>query len=151
MLDSFMLVLIKNLDLKLLELLKIRNFLCWLIVVSFRFLNQISREFIKIFFLFFLWIGILTEGADFPAIDCVLLARPTKSQNLFLQMIGRGLRLHPGKESCLIIDLVGSSVDGLICTPTLFGIDPDSAIESKFIHSACIRIYDVLILLIIDR
>jgi len=76
--------------------------------------------------------GILTEGADFPAIDCVLLARPTRSQNLFLQMIGRGLRLSPstGKKSCLVIDLVGDSTDlGVVCTPTLFGIDPATVIE----------------------
>lgn len=77
--------------------------------------------------------GILTEGADFPAIDCVLLARPTKSANLFIQMLGRGLRLSPetGKENCLVLDLVGSSVRGLACTPTLFGIDPDLAIDAQ--------------------
>ncbi|GAA5954131.1 hypothetical protein JCM21900_002899 [Sporobolomyces salmonicolor] len=77
--------------------------------------------------------GILTEGADFPEIDCVLLARPTRSQNLFLQMIGRGLRVSPqtGKTNCLLIDLVGNSAMGVVCTPTLFGIDPDEAIEGK--------------------
>ncbi|GAA5852613.1 hypothetical protein JCM9279_005529 [Rhodotorula babjevae] len=78
--------------------------------------------------------GILTEGADFPAIDCVLLARPTRSQNLFLQMIGRGLRLSPatGKTSCLVIDLVGDATDlGVVCTPTLFGIDPATTIEGR--------------------
>lgn len=74
----------------------------------------------------------MTEGADFPAIDCVLLGRPTKSQNLFLQMIGRGLRLFPGKENCLILDLVDNTHHGLVCAPTLFGIDPDDVIESKF-------------------
>ncbi|GAA5871199.1 hypothetical protein JCM1840_000140 [Sporobolomyces johnsonii] len=77
--------------------------------------------------------GILTEGTDFPEIDCVLLARPTRSQNLFLQMIGRGLRLSPdtGKTNCLVIDLVGNSSMGVVCTPTLFGIDPDTIIEGK--------------------
>jgi ATP-dependent helicase IRC3 len=77
--------------------------------------------------------GILTEGADFPAVDCVLMARPTRSANLFIQMLGRGLRLSPdtGKTNCLVLDLVGSSVQGLACTPTLFGIDPDQAIEDQ--------------------
>ncbi|GAA6058390.1 hypothetical protein JCM3770_002467 [Rhodotorula araucariae] len=78
--------------------------------------------------------GILTEGADFPAIDCVLLARPTRSQNLFLQMLGRGLRLSPdtGKENCLVIDLIGQSAElGVVCTPTLFGIDPTTVIEAR--------------------
>ncbi|GAA5843705.1 hypothetical protein JCM11251_003469 [Rhodosporidiobolus azoricus] len=77
--------------------------------------------------------GILTEGADFPAIDCVLLARPTQSQNLFLQMLGRGLRLSPGtgKNDCLVLDLVGNSENagGVVCTPTLFGLDPAEMVE----------------------
>ncbi|GAA5923628.1 double-stranded DNA-dependent ATPase [Sporobolomyces koalae] len=79
--------------------------------------------------------GILTEGADFPAIDCILLLRPTRSQTLFLQMLGRGLRLSPetGKRDCLVLDLVGSgtSAGGMVCTPTLFGIDPDADIEGE--------------------
>ncbi|KAK4046631.1 putative ATP-dependent helicase IRC3 [Microbotryomycetes sp. JL201] len=77
--------------------------------------------------------SILTEGADFPMIDCVLLVRPTRSKNLFLQMIGRGLRLSPstGKRDCLILDLVGNTSQGLICTPTLFGLDPDDVVEGE--------------------
>ncbi|KDE03505.1 hypothetical protein MVLG_06017 [Microbotryum lychnidis-dioicae p1A1 Lamole] len=77
--------------------------------------------------------SILTEGADFPFIDCVLLARPTKSRNLFQQMIGRGMRKSPstGKTDCLIIDFVGNSTEGIACTPTLFGIDPNLAIEAQ--------------------
>lgn len=48
-------------------------------------------------------------------------------------MIGRGLRLSPdtGKENCLIIDLVGNSTAGVVCTPTLFGIDPDTVVEGE--------------------
>lgn len=77
--------------------------------------------------------GILTEGADFPGIDCVLLARPTKSVTLFLQMLGRGLRKSEktGKVDCLVLDLVGNSTQGIVCTPTLFGIDPDTVIEGE--------------------
>ena len=40
--------------------------------------------------------GVFTEGTDIPNIDCILLARPTKSRNLLVQMIGRGMRLYPG-------------------------------------------------------
>ncbi|GAA5895717.1 hypothetical protein JCM5296_007401 [Sporobolomyces johnsonii] len=77
--------------------------------------------------------GILTEGADFPEIDCVLLARPTLSQNLFLQMIGRGLRLspHTGKTDCLLMDLEDNSSMTVDYTPTLFGTDPVKAIGGK--------------------
>ncbi len=77
--------------------------------------------------------AILTEGADVPAIDCVLLARPTRSRNLFSQMIGRGLRLSPktGKRDCLVLDIVGNIEKGVVCTPTLFGLDADEIIEDE--------------------
>ncbi|KAG5437609.1 hypothetical protein PCANB_000646 [Pneumocystis canis] len=68
--------------------------------------------------------GILTEGTDIPNIDCILLARPTKSHNLFVQMIGRGMRLFPGKTNCHIIDMVGNISNGIRTIPTLFGLDP---------------------------
>jgi superfamily II DNA or RNA helicase/HKD family nuclease len=47
------------------------------------------------------------EGVDLPYVDTLLLLRPTQSVTLFQQQIGRGLRLHPEKESCLILDFVG--------------------------------------------
>jgi len=49
---------------------------------------------------------LLIEGFDEPSIDGIILARPTKSRSLFLQMIGRGLRINPGKINCKIIDIV---------------------------------------------
>lgn len=73
--------------------------------------------------------GVFTEGTDIPNIDCVLLARPTKSRNLLVQMIGRGMRLHTGKENCHIIDMVASLSSGVVSTPTLFGLDPAEIIE----------------------
>ncbi len=53
-------------------------------------------------------VGILTEGWDSTAIDCILLCRPTKSSALYAQMVGRGLRIHPNKEDVLILDLTGN-------------------------------------------
>lgn len=73
--------------------------------------------------------GVFTEGTDIPNIDCVLLARPTKSRNLLVQMIGRGTRLFPGKENCHIIDMVSSLKTGIVTTPTLFGLDPDELVD----------------------
>ncbi|KAI9671636.1 MAG: hypothetical protein M1831_003164 [Alyxoria varia] len=73
--------------------------------------------------------GVFTEGTDIPNIDCILLARPTRSTNLLVQMIGRGMRLHTGKESCHVIDMVGSLERGIVTTPTLFGLDPDEILE----------------------
>ncbi|KAF2744408.1 P-loop containing nucleoside triphosphate hydrolase protein [Sporormia fimetaria CBS 119925] len=74
--------------------------------------------------------GVFTEGTDIPNIDCVLLARPTKSRNLLIQMIGRGMRLHAGKQNCHIIDLVAALSTGVVSTPTLFGLDPSEIVEN---------------------
>lgn len=52
---------------------------------------------------------VLTEGADFPMCDTVVMARPTRSKNLYAQMVGRALRLHPGKTDALVLDLSGST------------------------------------------
>jgi ATP-dependent helicase IRC3 len=51
--------------------------------------------------------GVLTEGFDEPGIDCIVMARPTKSRGLYTQCVGRGTRRHFGKTSCLVLDLVG--------------------------------------------
>lgn len=49
---------------------------------------------------------LLTEGYDCPSINCVINLRPTKSESLYLQIIGRGTRLSDGKENCLILDFL---------------------------------------------
>jgi len=51
---------------------------------------------------------VLTTGFDAPNIDCVAMVRPTMSPGLFYQMVGRGFRLHPGKENCLVLDFGGN-------------------------------------------
>jgi ATP-dependent helicase IRC3 len=73
--------------------------------------------------------GVFTEGTDIPNIDCVLLARPTKSRNLLVQMIGRGMRLYPGKQDCHVIDMVSSLETGIVSVPTLFGLDPSEIVQ----------------------
>lgn len=52
-------------------------------------------------------VDLYNEGVDLPDVDTLLLLRPTQSPVLFQQQIGRGLRLAPGKESCLVLDFVG--------------------------------------------
>jgi len=49
---------------------------------------------------------LLTEGFDAPYVQCVIMARPTLSTSLYMQMLGRGTRLHPSKQECLILDVV---------------------------------------------
>jgi DNA repair protein RadD len=49
-------------------------------------------------------VNVLTTGFDAPNVDCVVLLRPTASPGLFYQMTGRGFRLHPSKQDCLVLD-----------------------------------------------
>lgn len=53
-------------------------------------------------------VGVLTVGFDFPALDCIILLRPSKSIGLYVQMVGRGLRVYPGKKSCHVIDMTST-------------------------------------------
>ena len=67
---------------------------------------------------------VLTEGYDEPAVDGIILARPTKSTLLYTQMIGRGTRLHPGKTDVTVVDVVdNSSKHRLVTLPSLFGLE----------------------------
>ena len=80
-------------------------------------------------------VDLYNEGIDLPMVDTLLLLRPTQSPVLFQQQIGRGLRLAPGKESCLVLDFVGqhraefrfdrllSSLTGLSRRELLDGVD----------------------------
>lgn len=52
-------------------------------------------------------VGVLTTGFDFPALDTVILARPTMSLSLYYQMIGRAIRPYPGKRAW-VVDLCGN-------------------------------------------
>jgi DNA repair protein RadD len=49
-------------------------------------------------------VGILTTGVDMPYVSAIILARPTKSYNLFIQMLGRGTRTFSGKKNFLVLD-----------------------------------------------
>ncbi|MBI3865542.1 MAG: DEAD/DEAH box helicase family protein [Planctomycetia bacterium] len=53
-------------------------------------------------------VNVLTTGFDAPQIDCIALLRPTMSPGLFVQMVGRGFRLHSGKRTCLVLDFGGN-------------------------------------------
>ncbi|KAI8600612.1 P-loop containing nucleoside triphosphate hydrolase protein [Dissophora ornata] len=76
--------------------------------------------------------GILTEGTDIPTIDSILMARPTKSEILLQQMLGRGMRLYEGKKNCLVLDFA-DIVDGnyLGVQPTLLGLDPKQVLTGE--------------------
>ncbi|MFE8104329.1 DEAD/DEAH box helicase [Brenneria goodwinii] len=56
-------------------------------------------------------VAVLTTGFDAPHVDLIAILRPTESVSLYQQIVGRGLRLFPGKTSCLILDYAGNLHD----------------------------------------
>jgi len=77
-------------------------------------------------------VGVLTEGFDEPSIEAIILAKPTRSTLLYTQIVGRGTRIHPNKEHCIIIDIAdttkGKKPIGL---PTLLGLPPDFDLQGQ--------------------
>jgi len=53
--------------------------------------------------------GILTTGHDIPDLDMIVMLRPTKSTALWVQMLGRGTRVYPDKDYCLVLDFSGNT------------------------------------------
>ncbi len=60
---------------------------------------------------------LLTEGWDCPSVDCIVVLRPTKIRSLYSQMVGRGTRLHPGKEHLLLLDFLWHTERHELCHP----------------------------------
>nr|WP_320136317.1 DEAD/DEAH box helicase family protein [uncultured Amphritea sp.] len=66
-------------------------------------------------------VDLFNEGVDLPQIDTVMMLRPTESKILFLQQLGRGLRLSMGKEKLVVLDFVGNHHSFLNRPEMLFG------------------------------
>ena len=80
---------------------------------------------------------LLTEGWDCPSVDCIVVLRPTKIRSLYQQMVGRGMRLSPGKEHLLLLDFLWMTERHDLCKPSaLFAKDAKIAeIMDKNIES----------------
>jgi superfamily II DNA or RNA helicase len=79
---------------------------------------------------------LLTEGFDSPECDCVVMLRPTQSEGLYCQMVGRGTRIHPNKENLLLLDFLWLTRDRSLCKPaSLLGKDA-TAIEKAEVNEA---------------
>ena len=66
--------------------------------------DQLAAGFVAGRYKVLLNINVYTEGFNAKRVDCIALLRPTLSRGLYVQMVGRGLRLHPDKTDCLILD-----------------------------------------------
>jgi len=68
--------------------------------------------------------AVFAEGTDIPRVETVIIAKPTKSNVTYVQMVGRGLRLFEGKKQMVLIDCIGvSEVQNLCTAPSLLGVD----------------------------
>jgi ATP-dependent helicase IRC3 len=81
-------------------------------------------------------VAVLTEGFDDPGVSCVAMARPTRSEGLYAQCVGRGTRLHPGKSDCLILDFVDASQLSLCTLPSLFGVPHQLDLQGEDVSRA---------------
>ena len=81
--------------------------------------------------------ALLCEGWDSPSVSCIIQARPTKSSTLFTQIVGRGLRLYPGKTECVVLDVVDNYKRcNLMTLPSLLGLNPAFDLHGKSLVEA---------------
>jgi len=73
--------------------------------------------------------ALLTEGFNFPSIAALVIARPTLSSLLYIQMLGRGTRRAEGKQDCLVIDVMGNQPDASsqVVLPHIIGVSKAEA------------------------
>lgn len=87
--------------------------------------------------------NLLSEGYDSPATACILLTSPTKSPVVYTQRVGRGTRLYPGKDKCLVLDFVDLSTrHSLITLPTLMGLSASLDLRGQGVVQAIKKLED---------
>jgi superfamily II DNA or RNA helicase len=103
-------------------------------------------------------VDILSEGFDMPAIEAIIMARPTQSFGLFAQQMGRALRPMDGKTHALIIDAVGNTIrHGLVDAPRAWSLDraekrgrsnsaPDGIPLRTCLNEECLAVYERILL-----
>lgn len=79
--------------------------------------DEIVNDFKNKKFKYLVNVSVLTTGFDAPHVDVIAILRPTESNSLYQQIVGRGLRLDPGKKDCFILDYTGMGHD--IYTPEI--------------------------------
>ena len=95
--------------------------------------DQIINDFKEHKIKFLVNVSVLTTGFDAPHVDLIAILRPTESISLYQQIVGRGLRLSPGKKECLVLDYAGNSYD--LYQPEVGDPKPDS--DSEIITIPC--------------
>ena len=102
-------------------------------------------------------VDLFNEGTDLPVIDTVLTLRPTQSKILFLQQLGRGLRLHKDKSHLVVIDFIGNHRSFLIKPAALFQQPSfreavsNAASREAVVPDGCIINYDLESIDLLER
>ncbi|EPJ47579.1 MAG: helicase-like protein [Osedax symbiont Rs1] len=81
-------------------------------------------------------VDLFNEGVDLPAIDTVLMLRPTESKIIFMQQLGRGLRRCEGKDKLIIVDFIGNHQSFFNKPEALFNIGKTNSAKKDFIKAA---------------
>jgi len=84
-------------------------------------------------------VDILNEGVDIPQVNMVLFLRPTESQTVFLQQLGRGLRKYPGKEYVTVLDFIGNNYERSVQIALALGTLGKTTYTEKAYLKALIR------------
>ncbi len=88
--------------------------------------------------------ALLTEGFDVPHASCIVMARPTRSQGLYMQCIGRGTRLDEGKADTLVIDVCDvTSRFSLANVATAMGLPEKLDLKGRSAHKAAKRLEEL--------
>lgn len=82
--------------------------------------------------------NVLTTGFDYPGIDLIAMLRPTMSAGLYVQMAGRGLRIAPNKDDCLVLDFAGN----VATHGPIVNVEPPRAPETKGTGDAPVKVCD---------
>jgi DNA repair protein RadD len=94
-----------------------------------RIINAFKAQQIK----YLVNVSVLTTGFDAPHVDLIAILRPTESISLYLQIVGRGLRLFKGKKDCLVMEFAGNCYD--LYQPEVGDPKPDS--DSEIVTIPC--------------
>ncbi len=90
-------------------------------------------------------VGVLTEGFDDPGVSAIAMVRPTRSEAVYLQCVGRGMRTHPDASDCLVLDFVDLSGVEVMTTATLDagrGVPPEERAGESTTGMAAIPVDD---------
>jgi DNA repair protein RadD len=97
--------------------------------------NQTIEDFKNKKFKYLVNVSVLTTGFDAPHVDVIAILRPTESNSLYQQIVGRGLRLAPGKKDCYVLDYTGMGHD--IYAPEISDKRPKNTVPVKVRCPAC--------------